>query len=146
MICAKNEKTLKFLQKQFQDRKVQKTYIAITEHCPQEPEAIIDAPIGRNTKDPKKFHITPDGKAAKTHYKILKSEKGKTKFILMPSTGRTHQLRIHLAYINCPIIGDELYGGLKNDRLLLHANVLEIKLLDGKKHLFEAKLPEEFNF
>ena len=145
MICAKNESTLKFLQKQFQDRKVSKTYISITDHTPKEPEAIIDAPIGRNLKDPKKFHVAQEGKSAKTHYKVIETVKKKTKIRLMPSTGRTHQLRIHLAYINCPIIGDELYGGLKNERLLLHAYKLEINLPSGKKHLFEAELPKEFS-
>lgn len=144
MICAKNEDTLKFLQKQFQDRKVKKTYIAVTKNKPKEDEAIIDAPIGRNLKDPKKFHITKDGKNAKTHYKVIKHSKGRYLIELSPYTGRTHQLRIHLAYINCPIIGDELYGGDKSSRMLLHAKSLEIALPNDEIKLFESKLPKEF--
>ena len=144
MICAKNELTLKFLQKQFQDRKVKKSYIAITSHCPKDDEAIIDAPIGRNLKDPKRFHVSSDGKTAQTTYKVIEKSVKKTKIELRPYTGRTHQLRIHLAYINCPIIGDELYGGKKNDRLLLHAHSLEINLINGSKETFTAPIPEAF--
>lgn len=104
MICAKNESTLKYLQKQFQDRKVKKSYIAITANCPKQEEAIIDAPIGRNLKDPKKFHVTAEGKSAQTTYKVIERGDKRTKIELTPFTGRTHQLRIHLAYLNCPII------------------------------------------
>jgi 23S rRNA pseudouridine1911/1915/1917 synthase len=146
MICAKNEVTLKFLQKQFQDRKVQKTYIAITSNKPKEDEAIIEAPIGRNLKDPKKFHVTKEGKLATTKYKVVKSFSNKTMIELLPKTGRTHQLRIHLAYINCPIIGDELYGGKENERLLLHAKSLEITLPGGENKAFVSKIPKEFEF
>jgi 23S rRNA pseudouridine1911/1915/1917 synthase len=144
MICAKNEDTLKFLQKQFHDRKVKKTYIALTKLKPKVEEAIIDAPIGRNLKDPKKFHVTSDGKKATTHYKVIKSLSNKYMIELSPSTGRTHQLRIHLAYINCPIIGDELYGGEVAPRLLLHAKSIEITLPSGKQKIFTSKLPKEF--
>jgi 23S rRNA pseudouridine1911/1915/1917 synthase len=144
MICAKNEDTLKFLQKQFHDRKVKKTYIAITKLKPKVEEAIIDAPIGRNLKDPKKFHVTSDGKKATTHYKLVKSLNNQNMIELSPSTGRTHQLRIHLAYINCPIIGDELYGGEVAPRLLLHAKSIEITLPFGIQKIFTSKLPKEF--
>ena len=144
MICAKNEASLKFLQKQFHDRKVTKTYIALTENKPKEDEAIIDAPIGRNMKDPKRFHVTEDGKNAVTRYKVVNGSRKKYSIELFPQTGRTHQLRIHLAYINCPIIGDELYGGKKFERLMLHARSLEIVLPDGSSKLFESKIPEGF--
>ncbi len=144
MICAKNESTLKYLQKQFQDRKVQKSYIAITSQKPKEDEAFIDAPIGRNLSDPKKFHVTVEGKSAQTTYKVLESSSKRSKILLLPHTGRTHQLRIHLAYINCPIIGDELYGGDENERLLLHAKSLKISLPGNVDRLFESPLPEGF--
>jgi 23S rRNA pseudouridine1911/1915/1917 synthase len=144
MICAKNEATLKYLQKQFQDRKVQKTYIAVTSHKPKEDAAIIDAPIGRNMNDPKKFHVTKEGKSAQTMYKIIEETKGRIFIELSPKTGRTHQLRIHLAYINCPIIGDELYGGEKFSRLMLHAQKLHITLPGGLDKVFIAELPQEF--
>jgi 23S rRNA pseudouridine1911/1915/1917 synthase len=144
MICAKNEPTLKFLQKQFQDRKVQKTYIAVTSQKPKEDSAIIDAPIGRNLKDPKKFHVTKEGKSAQTMYKVIEEVNNKFLIELSPKTGRTHQLRIHLAYINCPIIGDELYGGDKFTRLMLHAHKLNITLPGDVSKQFTADLPKEF--
>lgn len=144
MICAKNESTLKYLQKQFQDRKVKKSYIAITSNCPKQKEAIIDAPIGRNLKDPKKFHVTADGKSAQTTYKVIERGVDRTKIELTPFTGRTHQLRIHLAYLNCPIIGDELYGGIVNDRLLLHAYKLSINIPGNIPKTFISPIPKEF--
>jgi len=145
MICAKNEESLKFLQKQFHDRKVQKTYVAIIDREPKEPVAIIDAPIGRNPKDPKTFYVTKEGKNAETRYEITDQLDKKFVVNLSPKTGRTHQLRVHMSYINCPIIGDHLYGGTDNDRLLLHAHTLELELPDGNRKVFTADLPAEFN-
>jgi 23S rRNA pseudouridine1911/1915/1917 synthase len=144
MVCAKNEMTLKYLQKQFHDRKVNKTYIAITANKPSKSHAVIDAPIARSEKDPKKFVVTTDGKNAETEYKILSENNKRYVIELTPKTGRTHQLRVHLNYIGCPIIGDELYGGAKHSRMLLHANKLEIKIPDGINKMFESKLPKEF--
>lgn len=145
MICAKNEDTLKFLQKQFHDRKVQKTYVAVIDHDPKELTAKIDAPIGRNPKDPKTFHVTNEGKHAETVYTVLSSSPGWVIVEMKPLTGRTHQLRVHMKYINCPIIGDSLYKGKTFTRLLLHAKNLEIMVPSGKVMIFEAPLPEEFN-
>jgi 23S rRNA pseudouridine1911/1915/1917 synthase len=145
MICAKNEATLKFLQKQFQDRKVNKTYIALTSNKPKQEKAVIDAPIGRNLSNPKKFHVIKDGKTAQTTYEVTGSHDGTYKVRLQPHTGRTHQLRIHLAYINCPIIGDDLYGGKSASRLMLHAHTLEIELPCGSKKLFSAPIPKDLD-
>lgn len=145
MICAKNENTLKFLQKQFHDRKVEKSYIAVTSVCPKEEKAKIIAPIARNEKDPKTFHVSTTGKNAETYYEVIDQDEKKYMIRLKPKTGRTHQLRVHLAYINCPIIGDALYGGIENSRLLLHAEVLKITLPNGQSKIFKAPIPEEFS-
>jgi 23S rRNA pseudouridine1911/1915/1917 synthase len=144
MICAKNEATLKFLQKQFSDRKVQKTYIAVVEGTPEPAEAIIDAPIGRDMKEPKKFKVHEDGKTAQTTYRVVKNGKDMSMLELQPKTGRTHQLRVHLLYINHPIIGDELYSKKPYERLLLHAKSLQITMPNGEQKIFEAPLPVEF--
>jgi 23S rRNA pseudouridine1911/1915/1917 synthase len=144
MICAKNEATLKFLQKQFSDRKVQKTYIAVVEGTPEPAEAIIDAPIGRDMKDPKKFKVHEDGKTAQTTYRVIKSSEKLSMLELQPKTGRTHQLRVHLQYISHPIVGDELYSTHPYDRLLLHAKSLLIAMPNGDQKEFEAPLPAEF--
>lgn len=144
MICAKNEATMKFLQKQFQDRKVQKTYVAVTDKAPKHMKALIDAPIGRDQNNPKQFHVDPHGKVSSTNYEVKTLKNGNFLWNLTPLTGRTHQLRVHLKYLNCPIIGDELYGGKSAERLYLHANCLEIKLPNGKLKKFESRVPKEF--
>lgn len=144
MICAKNEMSLKFLQRQFQDRKVVKSYIAVTDKAPKHLEAIIDAPIGRDMNKPKQFHIDPHGKNAVTKYKITPLKNKNFLWELTPETGRTHQLRVHLKYLHCPIIGDELYGGKKAPRLYLHAHKLEIRISLHQKKTFVSKIPQEF--
>jgi 23S rRNA pseudouridine1911/1915/1917 synthase len=146
MICAKNEATLKFLQKQFHDRKVSKTYLAVVEKDPKEAEAKIIAPIARNFNDPKLFCVSPEGKHAETEYKVVGKNTHGSVIELKPLTGRTHQLRIHLQSIGRPIIGDILYGGKPYHRLLLHARSLEIHLPDhSEKSVFLSEAPEEFS-
>ena len=144
MICAKNQATLSLLQKQFHDRKVSKTYIAIVNGRLKHEKATIEAPIARDLKDPKRFMVTEDGKASTTDYEVTATSDGYSKVKLMPKTGRTHQLRLHLKLIGKIIVGDELYGGEEAPRLMLHANSLSITLPDGKVHEFESPLPEEF--
>lgn len=144
MICAKNVDTLKFLQKQFSDRKVQKTYVAVVDKIPKQDKANIIAPIARNEKDPKRFKVSPNGKPAETFYEIIQQTDKGAVIELTPKTGRTHQLRLHLDYIGCPIVGDSLYGGKDFDRLLLHAWRLEITLPSGENKVFESKLPIVF--
>lgn len=144
IIATKNERALSFLMKQFQDRKVQKTYLALTSHAPKEPTAIIDAPIERNPRAPATFRVGPGGKSAQTWYRLVSSHNDAHLVELKPITGRTHQLRVHLASINCPIIGDGLYNGRPADRLMLHAAKLELTLPHGEWRVFEAPLPKEF--
>lgn len=144
MICAKNESSLKFLQKQFSDRKVIKTYIACVNKIPKNKEATIIAPIARSDKDPKRFSVSKNGKYAETSYKITETTKMGVMIELVPKTGRTHQLRIHLSYIGSPIVGDTLYGGIMYDRLLLHAHSLKILLPNGVKKTFKSEIPSVF--
>lgn len=145
MICAKNEETLKFLQKQFNDRKVEKRYVACTRNSPKEDKALVIAPIKRNSNDPKRFHVDKDGKQAETYYEIIKKESKGYQLLLIPKTGRTHQLRIHLSYIGCPIIGDPLYGTESAARMMLHAKSLAISMPNGEKKTFTSKVPHVFN-
>lgn len=144
IIAAKNESALKWLQKQFSQRKVKKTYIAVVNGEPEPREAIIDMPIERNPKKPQTFRVGPNGKPAVTAYEVLSSKRGYSLIKLMPTTGRTHQLRVHLKKMGWPIIGDTLYDGEPADRLYLHALSLEITLPDRSRKVFEAPLPEEF--
>jgi 23S rRNA pseudouridine1911/1915/1917 synthase len=145
IIGAKHQEALSWLQKQFADRKVQKTYVAIVQGHLNQPEAIVDMPIQRNPKAPATFRVHGNGKAATTHYKVLQETDDVSLVELKPQTGRTHQLRVHLAHIGHPIVGDPLYGGAKyGDRLYLHALSLEITLPSREHQLFTAPLPPEF--
>lgn len=148
VILAKDEGTQTMLRKQFQDRKTHKTYIALVDGTPKLPEAMIDLPISRNLKHPTTFQVDQNGKPAQTHYKVLKTHNGKSLIELKPTTGRTHQLRVHLRYLNTPILGDPVYGEEKSaPRLMLHARELEITIPGDHGNLrktFTAPVPDEF--
>ena len=146
IIVAKNLEAKGFLQQQFQERKAHKTYYAVTVGAPKEPHAIIDIQLTRNLKRPTTFMTTNDGREAVTEYQVIEQGKKRALLELKPRTGRTHQLRIHLAYIGAPILGDKVYNpkGPKADRMYLHASVLEITIPGGKRLTFTAPLPEEF--
>lgn len=149
VILAKNPETQTMLRKQFQDRKTHKTYNAIVEGRPKLSEAMIDLPIARNLKHPTTFQVDPKGKEAKTFYRVLKQNDRFSLLELKPESGRTHQLRVHLKYLNTPIFGDPVYGtGKKAPRLFLHAKKLEITIPgnpENKRMIFESELPAEFS-
>lgn len=145
LICAKHQKAMDWLQKQFAERKVQKTYMAVVSGQPAEAEALIDMPIERNPKKPQTFRVGPNGKPAKTIYKVLANNKDYSLVELHPETGRTHQLRVHLTQIGHPILGDILYGGQPDNRTFLHAKTLKITLFNKQHKKFEAPMPESFN-
>lgn len=144
MICAKTPEALSWLQKQFSERKVKKTYVAVVKGALTKPEAVIDMPIERNPRKPQTFRVGANGKPSVTAYKILKTGNGYSLLELQPTTGRTHQLRVHLHKLGHPILGDELYDGPKAERLFLHAEKLEITLPDKKRQTFEAPVPASF--
>jgi 23S rRNA pseudouridine1911/1915/1917 synthase len=146
IIVAKNGETKGMLQKQFQDRRAKKTYIAVVDGSPKHAEAKIDLPIERNPKKPSTHRVGAGGKSAFTAYRVLASNDKYSVLELKPVTGRTHQLRVHLAHIGTPIVGDPLYGGSKSPlgRLCLHAKSLEITIPQGDRRTFEAEMPEDF--
>lgn len=148
MICAKNPLALQHLQKQFQDRKVKKTYVARIAGELEPPKALIDIPIERNPKQPQRFRPGQNGKPAQTHYEVLKAVAQNSDLDsiveLKPLTGRTHQLRVHLEYMKHPIIGDTFYNGRVANRLFLHASALEITLPNKKRSIFHSPVPMKF--
>jgi len=144
MICAKTPQALAWLQKQFSQRKTKKAYTAIISGHLKEPHAIIDMPIERNPRKPQAFRAAPGGKSAQTEYFVEKESEHLSLLLLKPTTGRTHQLRVHLSHLKHPIVGDTLYGGLPADRLYLHALSLELTLPTRERKVFEAPLPPEF--
>ena len=146
IILAKNAKAKSFLQKQFQERKAHKTYYAVTVGHPKVDHAIINIPLTRNLKKPTTFMVANQGREAITEYRVIDQNEKYTLIELKPQTGRTHQLRIHLAHIGAPILGDPVYNpkSPKADRMYLHASILEITVPSGKRLTFTANLPEEF--
>lgn len=145
MICAKSARALSHLQKQFAARSVQKTYYAVVQGQPNPAGAVVDLPIERNPKAPATFRVGRQGKPAQTTYTTVASNGAYSLLKLHPATGRTHQLRVHLAHLGHPIVGDTLYGGEAADRLYLHAAQLSIRLPGlTEPTVFSADVPREF--
>ena len=147
IIAAKTTAAKHWLQKQFATRKAKKTYLALVEGRPKEPAAIIRLPIERNPKKPQTFRVGPSGKPAETEYATEQAYPNHTLLRLKPTTGRTHQLRVHLAYLGHPIVGDHLYGTANPalGRLFLHAAELEITLPNRQRKTFTAPMPPELH-
>lgn len=160
MILAKNKAAHAFLKAQFHDRKVKKEYRAFVYGRIHDKWGTINRPIGRNAKDFKKRSAERGAKGtmreALTHFERIGvgeyKEEPFSYLKLMPQTGRTHQLRVHLRAIDRPIVGDQLYAekkmpvsnNLELDRLALHAHVLEVILPHGQTERFIAPLPQVF--
>jgi 23S rRNA pseudouridine1911/1915/1917 synthase len=150
IVLAKNDKAHRWLQDQFRERKVEKTYLALVDGKPPTPFGRVEAPIGRDPSHRKKMAILRVGKGreAVSEYKTVESFRHHTLLEFHPHTGRTHQIRLHCELLGCPIVGDEVYGKKKQtiplSRHFLHAMRLKI-ILPGEKEprLFEAGLPEE---
>lgn len=145
LIAARTARSYDMLTKQFSNRTAHKTYIAVIDGIPKHPAMIIDLPIGRNPSRPSRFRVDPKGKPSQTELKLLATDGHKSLVELKPRTGRTHQLRVHLAYINCPIVGDRLYNSESNAaRLFLHAKTLEITIPPDNHKTFTSPLPSIF--
>ena len=148
LIWAKNKETHVALQKQFSQRTVKKTYLAVIAGELPETVGIIDVPIQRNPKKPATFRVGVNGKSAQTAFQventITKNNKLYSLVELRPTTGRTHQLRVHMQYLHRPILGDDFYDGEVSERLMLHAQELEITLPGGKRRRFYVDPPQEF--
>jgi 23S rRNA pseudouridine1911/1915/1917 synthase len=160
MVMAKNAEAHTFTKAQFHDRKAKKEYRAFVYGRVHDKWGTINRPIGRSTRDFKKRSAEKGAKGtlrdAVTHFERIGlgeyNEEAFSYLKLLPQTGRTHQLRVHLRAIDRPIVGDVVYAdkkiessnNLKLSRLALHAHVLEIKLLNGESERFIAPLPIEF--
>ncbi len=149
IIIAKNDKAHINISKQIKDRQTKKIYIALVRGVVSENEATINMPIGRSTKDRKKMAVRKDGKEAITHFKVLKRYPKYTLLEIKIDTGRTHQIRVHMAEIGHPVVGDTVYSNGKND-FGIDSQMLHAKSLDfthpttGKRMHLEAELPKYF--
>lgn len=153
LVLVKNQEAFLFMKKQFQERKVQKTYHAFVYGEIKEDNGTIDRPIGRSSKD---FRLRSAQRGAKgvlreavTEYVTIKRGKEHSFLELIPKTGRTHQLRAHLKAISHPVVCDALYAPKRDcalgfERLALHASKIEFIGPDKQKIAVEAPLPDEF--
>jgi 23S rRNA pseudouridine1911/1915/1917 synthase len=149
IIAAYDDEALAFLSDQFKTRQVRKTYAALVKGVPPEKEGLIETYITRDSRDRKKFSVSQDkGKAAGTRYRLIRAWDGYALLLLRPRTGRTHQLRVHLRYLGCPILGDPLYGNRDPDfsgaTLMLHAKALSLTLPGDGCRTFRTPLPQRF--
>lgn len=150
ILMAKNERAHRWLQDQFRLRKVNKTYLALVDGKPPTPSGRVETHIGRDPRQRKKMAIVSErkGREAVSEYLTVEEFQKHTLLEFHPHTGRTHQIRLHCLFLNCPIAGDEIYGRKKSTigigRHFLHAYRLQIMLPDEKEpKTFEAPLPEE---
>ena len=150
IIAAYDDEALAFLADQFKERTTRKTYVAIVMGNPPLDAGIVDKRIARDPRDRKRFAcVETGGKAALTQYKVVERFDGYTLMLLRPRTGRTHQLRVHLRSLGCPILGDPIYGR-DDDRfpaatLMLHALRLRLRLPGASSpSTFTAPLPQRF--
>ena len=148
LMIAKNDKAHEFLAKQLSEKTTHRKYIALVWGVINNDTGTIDAPIGRDINDRKKMSITADGKEAITHFKVLERYKTATLIELKLETGRTHQIRVHMNYINHPVVNDPVYGKRKlidNTGQCLHAKELGFIHPKTKKYMeFNIELPECF--
>lgn len=149
LIIAKNDKAHIDLSEQIKNREITKKYVALSRGVIKENNATIDMPIGRSDKDRKKMAVRKDGKNAVTHFDVIKRYNGYTYLDIKIDTGRTHQIRVHLAKIGYPIVGDSVYSNGKNpfgvEGQMLHAKSLEFKHpITGQLLKLEAPIPEYF--
>ena len=150
ILLAKNDRTHHWLQDQFRDRQVKKTYLALLDGSPPTPEGRVEAHIGRDTSQRKRMAVTSPKKGREAISEYTTQEKFDHHTLVRVSilTGRTHQIRVHMAFLGCPVAGDLVYGrqhstiGVK--RHFLHAHKLQV-IIPGEAtpQTFEAPLPEE---
>lgn len=147
MLVAKNDKAHDILAEGFKNKTIKREYIALVCGVIQEDSGVIDAPIGRDTKDRKKMCVTSENsKKAVTHFKVLKRYEHYTLLRLILDTGRTHQIRVHMKYIGHPVYNDPVYGKAYNDfGQFLHSASIDFEQPTTHEHLhFECDVPKEF--
>lgn len=158
LLLARNQNAYEFLKKQFQNREIKKTYITLVSGHMKNDTGTIDASIGRSPSDPRK-RIASRGKSGKlreavTEYKVLErieiNGEKYTWLEVYPKTGRTHQIRVHMKFLNHPVVCDKLYAPDKPcpegiTRLALHAKSIEFKNLEEGTVKIEAPVPEELS-
>lgn len=150
LVIAKNDEAHNSLAKQFKDHSIKREYYALVEGRFSKESGTIDKPLGRNKKDRLKMDIVEDGRRAVTHYEVLEQyDKGVSLIKCTLETGRTHQIRVHMAFIGHPLVGDQTYG-YKKQKFKIEGQALHAKTLGfihpttGEYIEFTSDLPEYF--
>ena len=153
LVVAKNEAAVAALVAQFSSHSVQKEYLALVWGAPKKPTGTVDLPVGRHPVHRQKMAVTEKGRAAVTHYETLAAGPLASLLRVRIETGRTHQIRVHLAHLGHPVVGDSTYGRARQglpaelnvSRQMLHAHVLKIAHpRDGRRLVFTAPPPPDF--
>lgn len=154
MLVAKTEESFQNLKKQFQNHEVEKVYQAFVWGEVKNDEGVIGRPISRSSKDFRMWTAQRGGRGVEreaiTDYKVLNRKDGYSFVEVKPKTGRTHQIRVHFKAINYPLVGDTLYGPIKENtlgfnRLALHSKEINYKGINGDIHTISAPYPKDFN-
>ncbi|MCE2473261.1 MAG: RluA family pseudouridine synthase [Anaerolineae bacterium] len=148
LVAARDKPSLLALMRQFQERSVDKIYLALLEQRPKSNTGLIDAPIARDPRQRKRMAVQRSGKPAQTEFEVLDDDfQGDRALVrLKLLTGRTHQIRVHMAFIGCPLVGDTVYGRRKQrvrlKRQFLHAHELAFEHpTTGERLAFVSELP-----
>lgn len=143
LLLARTPEAQTALSSAFEQRTVHKTYLAVTAATPRRERAVIDAPIGRHPADRTRMTVTRSGRDARTSYEVLGTDGERCLVLAQPETGRTHQIRVHLAAVGAPVLGDRIYGRGSAERQLLHAWRIDIPHPDGGRLEATAPLPDD---
>jgi 23S rRNA pseudouridine1911/1915/1917 synthase len=148
IVAAKTDRGRTALVTQWESRSVEKTYLALVSGELEDEQAIIDAPIGRDPKNRQRMAVVRSGRPAVTHFRVAERFPDTTLLEVSIETGRTHQIRVHLAFIGHPIVADQVYGRARPtdphlERQFLHASALGFRLPDGEALRLEAPLPQD---
>lgn len=149
LVAAKTDAAHRGLSEQFAEHSITRLYRGVCFFSLNDDSITIDAPIGRDPRNRLRNAVVPDGRHAVTHIKVLKRYKGYTEFSAKLETGRTHQIRVHMAYISRPLLGDELYGPARQpyrtNGQMLHAEVLGfVHPVTGQYMEFSVQPPGEY--
>jgi len=147
MAVAKHPHAHELLQQQLQDGRLTRTYLAVCEGVPEPLAGVVDAPIAREPGSVLRRMVSPEGAAARTHYEVLEQANGRALVRLRLETGRTHQIRVHMTHLGCPLVGDFLYGEETQelpDRFALHsASIRLFQPITGEELSLTSPLPPD---
>jgi 23S rRNA pseudouridine1911/1915/1917 synthase len=157
LVVAKDDRTHRSLARQIQTKHARRTYLAVVEGVPSPSQALISKPLGRDPKNRTRIAVVATGRKAESHYRVLKSSERFALVQVELSTGRTHQIRVHMLSINCPVVGDLVYNHKASGKAAarakfglvghaLHATKLAFTHpVDGRLLEFESPLPDDLD-